>query len=96
MLSVGIQYGNAFGQGFQAAALKPADFFGDDDILYLMEDMATGQIRLSILWEWLHKGGTLTEDDAETGPATEMCTTTPKGPPCQWPGRSWRPMCWIR
>jgi len=67
LLSVGIQYGNAFGQGFQAAALKPADFFGDDDILYLMEDMATGEIRLSILWEWLHKGGTLTEDDAETG-----------------------------
>ena len=122
LLSVGIQYGNAFGQGFQAAALKPADFFGDDDILYLMEDMATGEIRFSILWEWLHKGGTLTEDDAATGdragatcstsrcfavcwprnttncagPATEMCTTTPKGPPCQWPGRSWRPMCWIR
>ena len=67
LLSVGIQYGNAFGQGFQAAALKPADFFGDDDILYLMEDMATGEIRLSILWEWLHKGGSLTEDDAETG-----------------------------
>ena len=40
----------------QAAALKPADFFGNDDILYLMEDMATGEIRLSILWEWLHKG----------------------------------------
>ena len=67
LLSVGIQYGNAFGQGFQAAALKPADFFGDDDILYLMEDVATGEIRLSILWEWLHKGGSLTEDDAETG-----------------------------
>jgi malate synthase len=28
-----------------------------------MEDMATGEIRLSILWEWLHKGGTLTADD---------------------------------
>ncbi len=48
----------------QAAALKPADFFGNDDVLYLMEDMATGEIRLSILWEWLHKGATLTEDDA--------------------------------
>ena len=51
----------------QAAALKPADFFGNDDILYLMEDMATGEIRLSILWEWVHKGAVLTEDDAETG-----------------------------
>ena len=42
----------------QAAALKPADFFGNDDVLYLMEDMATGEIRLSILWEWLHKRAT--------------------------------------
>ncbi|MGI9657569.1 MAG: malate synthase [Gaiellaceae bacterium] len=66
LLSVAIQYGNAFGRGFQAAALKPADFFGDDDVLYLMEDMATGEIRLSILWEWLHKGAALTEADAET------------------------------
>lgn len=66
LLSVGLQYGNAFGQGFQAAALKPADFFGDDDVLYLMEDMATGEIRLSILWEWIHKGAKLNEDDAET------------------------------
>ena len=67
LLSVGLQYGNAFGRGFQAAALKPADFFGNEDVLYLMEDMATGEIRLSILWEWLHKGALLTEDDPSTG-----------------------------
>ena len=67
LLSVAIQYGNAFGQGMQAAALKPADFFGNDDILYLMEDMATGEIRLSILWEWVHKGAKLTEADSQTG-----------------------------
>ena len=67
LLSVAIQYGNAFGQGLQAAALKPADFFGNEDVLYLMEDMATGEIRLSILWEWLHKGATLTEADEKTG-----------------------------
>ncbi|MBC7826614.1 MAG: malate synthase [Chitinophagaceae bacterium] len=67
LLSVALQYGNAFGQGMQAAALKPADFFGNDDVLYLMEDMATGEIRLSILWEWVHKGAVLTEDDAQTG-----------------------------
>jgi malate synthase len=67
LLSVALQYGNAFGQGLQAAALKPADFFGNDDVLYLMEDMATGEIRLSILWEWLHKGATLTADDAAVG-----------------------------
>ena len=67
LLSVAIQYGNAFGQGLQAAALKPADFFGNDDVLYLMEDMATGEIRLSILWEWLHKGAKLTAADEETG-----------------------------
>jgi malate synthase len=67
LLSVGIQYGNALGQGMQAAALKPADFFGNSDILYLMEDAATGEIRLSILWEWVHKGGRLTEDDVSSG-----------------------------
>jgi malate synthase len=67
LLSVAVQYGNAFLQGMQAAALKPADFFGNDDILYLMEDMATGEIRLSILWEWIHKGATLTDADSETG-----------------------------
>jgi malate synthase len=67
LLSVALQYGNAFGQGLQAAALKPADYFGNDDVLYLMEDMATGEIRLSILWEWLHKNASLTADDAETG-----------------------------
>jgi len=63
LLSVALQYGNAFLQGLQAAALKPADFFGNDDVLYLMEDMATGEIRLSILWEWLHKHAVLTADD---------------------------------
>jgi malate synthase len=69
LISVAIQYGNAFGRGFQAAALKPADFFGDDDVLYLMEDMATGEIRLSILWEWVHKGARLTAADGATGVA---------------------------
>ena len=29
-----------------------------------MEDMATGEIRLSILWEWLHKGARLAGDVA--------------------------------
>lgn len=67
LLSVGLQYGNAFGQGFQAAALKPADFFGDDSVLYLMEDAATGEIRLSVLWEWLHKDAPFTDGDDETG-----------------------------
>lgn len=67
LISVAVQYGNAFGQGMQAAALKAADFFGNDDILYLMEDMATGEIRLSILWEWVHKGARLSVDDAAVG-----------------------------
>jgi malate synthase len=69
LLSVALQYGNAFGKGFQAAALKPADFFGNDDVLYLMEDMATGEIRLSILWEWLHKAAAFSEADEATGVA---------------------------
>ena len=67
LLSVAIQYGNAFAQGMQAAALKAADDFGNDDILYLMEDMATGEIRLSIVWEWVHKGAKFTDDDPATG-----------------------------
>jgi len=67
LISIALQYGNAFGRGFQAAALKPADFFGDDDVLYLMEDMATGEIRLSILWEWVHKGARLTASDPTAG-----------------------------
>ena len=67
LLSVALQYGNAFGQGFQAAALKPADFFENDDVLYLMEDMATGEIRLSILWDWLHKSAAFNAPDGETG-----------------------------
>jgi malate synthase len=67
LLSVALQYGNAFGVGLQAAALKPADYFGNEDVLYLMEDMATGEIRLSILWEWLHKNATLTADDDQVG-----------------------------
>jgi malate synthase len=70
LLSVGLQYGNAFLRGFQAAALKPADAFGDDDVLYLMEDMATGEIRLSILWEWLHKAARWT--DAEGGLTADL------------------------
>jgi malate synthase len=70
LISVAIQYGNAFARGYQAAALKPADFFGNDDVLYLMEDMATGEIRLSILWEWVHKSARLTEADASTGLGT--------------------------
>ncbi len=66
LVSVALQYGNAFLRGYQAAALKPADFFNTSDILYLMEDMATGEIRLSILWEWLHKKAKLTDADPET------------------------------
>lgn len=67
LLSVALQYGNAFLQGQQAAALKPADFFGNEDVLYLMEDAATGEIRVSVLWEWLNKGGIINADDPETG-----------------------------
>jgi malate synthase len=67
LLSVALQYGNAFLVGLQAAALKPADYFGNDDVLYLMEDMATGEIRLSILWEWLHKSASFTADYGQTG-----------------------------
>src|SRR5712692_6085850 len=75
LLSVALQYGNAFGQGMQAAALKPADYFGNEDVLYLMEDMATGEIRLSILWEWLHKNASLTAGDEIGVKAGDRFTT---------------------
>jgi malate synthase len=72
-----MQYANAFGQGLQAAALKPADSFGDEDVLYLMEDMATAEIRVSILWEWIHKRACVSDaatPDAAAVPFTqEMC-----------------------
>jgi malate synthase len=74
LISVALQYGNAFGQGLQAAALKPADFFGNDDVLYLMEDMATGEIRLSILWEWLHKQAAFSADDGSGVKAGDTLT----------------------
>jgi len=78
LLSVALQYGNAFLRGFQAAALKPADFFGDDDVLYLMEDMATGEIRASILWEWLHKSAPFTAGDhPEAGAGTVVVAGAP-------------------
>jgi malate synthase len=32
--------------------------------------MATGEIRLSILWEWVHKGAKLTESNTEIGAKT--------------------------
>jgi malate synthase len=32
-----------------------------------MEDMATGEIRLSILWEWLHKKAAFTAEDEQVG-----------------------------
>ena len=67
LLSIALQYANAFEQGMQAAALKRADLFGNEDMLYLMEDMATGEIRASILWEWIHKAAAITEDDEATG-----------------------------
>jgi len=41
-----------------------------------MEDMATGEIRLSIIWEWLHKGAALTEADSATGVSAGDVMTT--------------------
>ena len=39
-----------------------------------MEDMATGEIRLSILWEWIHKGASLTADDDNVAKAGDPFT----------------------
>lgn len=67
LVSVAMQYGNAFAQGFQAAALQPGEDFQDRSVLYLMEDAATGEIRMSILWEWIHKNARFTHDDEQGG-----------------------------
>lgn len=67
LISIALQYGNAFLQGYQAAALKAADFFNNENVLYLMEDMATGEIRVSILWEWINKNAILTAPDKDLG-----------------------------
>jgi len=67
LLSVALQYGNAFGQGFQAAALKPADFFGNDDVLYLMEDHGDGRDPPEHPLGVAPQEGPLSEADAETG-----------------------------
>ena len=48
-------------------AIEGCDATGNDDVLYLMEDMATGEICLSILWEWLHKNASFTADDDQVG-----------------------------
>jgi malate synthase len=67
LISVALQYGNAFGRGLSGGRTEARRFLGNDDVLYLMEDMATGEIRLSILWEWVHKGARLTAADAAAG-----------------------------
>ena len=51
---------------FRLQLLNRLIFSATTTFLYLMEDAATGEIRLSILWEWLHKGGKLNEADKET------------------------------
>jgi hypothetical protein len=86
LLSVALQHGNAFLRGFQAATLKPADFFGDDDVLYLMEDMATGEIRASILWEWLHSTSTRSARMARGSPRTSISPPASLLAPSSMPG----------
>lgn len=54
-ISVVLQYANAYLVGKAAVAIKPASKFLDDLILYLMEDMATAEIRADGSWEWTNK-----------------------------------------
>ncbi|MBW3671234.1 MAG: acyl-CoA dehydrogenase family protein, partial [Acidobacteria bacterium] len=42
-------------------------FGTDEQKQNFLPRMATGEIRVSILWEWLHKDARFTADDAETG-----------------------------
>jgi malate synthase len=63
IVSIALQYALEFAQGRQAAALKPADAVENEDVLFLMEDLATAEIRMSVLWEWVHKRAEITETD---------------------------------
>src|SRR5438128_10982617 len=56
LLSVALQYGNAFEQGFQAAALKAGVFDLIAEGLDVRRDVATGEIRVSLMRECLKKG----------------------------------------
>jgi malate synthase len=67
LLSIALQYGNAFGRGFQAAAIKPADYFGNEDELYLMEDMATGGSASASSGSGCTSRPASTADDATSG-----------------------------
>ncbi|MBF0384858.1 MAG: isocitrate lyase/phosphoenolpyruvate mutase family protein [Candidatus Omnitrophica bacterium] len=66
LVSVGIQYVNAYLTGRAAAALKGADLFPDPLRLFIMEDMATGEGRTKLSRKWGKAGAEITvvtEDD---------------------------------
>jgi malate synthase len=75
LLSVALQYGNAFGRGFQAAALKPADFLRQRR--RALPDGGHGDRRdpLSHPLGVAAQEGAFTDDDPETGVRGATCFT---------------------
>ena len=70
----GIAFNGSVNELFQSGELDHIGQLGIDLLLFQAQDRAieinvlsTGEIRMSILWEWIHKGAKLNEDDPETG-----------------------------
>ena len=60
--------------------MRDADFFGNDDVLYLMEDMATGEIRLAQIFVAVLGASGYTFAEATMSqklPAEKLTTSTP-------------------
>lgn len=61
LVSVAMQYVNAYLTGRAAAALKGADLFSNPLALFIMEDMATGEGRTKLTRKWMKANGEITE-----------------------------------
>ncbi|MFA5059370.1 MAG: 3-phosphoserine/phosphohydroxythreonine transaminase [Candidatus Omnitrophota bacterium] len=69
LVSVAMQYANAYLTGRAAAALKGADLFSNPLALFIMEDMATGEGRSKLTKKWMEANAVITEitdDDRQT------------------------------
>lgn len=81
LVSVAMQYVNAYLTGRAAAALKGADLFSNPLALFIMEDMATGEGRSKLTKKWMESQAEITEiseDDRTTLGIGEGARFTPE------------------
>jgi malate synthase len=81
LISVAIQYVNAYLTGRAAAALKGADFFDDPLKLFIMEDMATGEGRTKLTLKWMTANAAIssvTDEDRQLLGIDEGATFAPE------------------